>query len=247
MKAVCLISGGLDSSTCMAIASSKGFEIYALSFHYGQRHEYEIQAAKRVALYFKAVEHVVIDLDIKGFDLQSSLINRGQEVPTNLVEEIDKAGQSKGANQGIPSTYVPARNLIFLSYAICWAEALGMREVFIGANAVDYSGYPDCRPKFIKAFENAANLATKAGAVEGKSIKIRAPLINMSKAEIIRTGLKLGVDFSLTSSCYQPDTKGRACGRCQSCQFRLKGFREAGLNDPISYQRPFTQKMYLGS
>ncbi len=226
-KAVVLLSGGLDSATTLAIARNEGFQCYALTFRYGQRHRREIEAAKKVADSFGASEHRIIDIDLAAFG-GSALTDSAIEVPKDRAE-LGNAAQ-------IPPTYVPARNTIFLSYALAWAEVLGAFDIFIGVNATDYSGYPDCRPEFIAAFQKTANLAT-AAAIEGKGrYHIHTPLINMTKAQIILTGTKLGVDFSLTHSCYDPDEQGRSCGRCDSCRLRLKGFAEAGLKDPIEYQ-----------
>lgn len=230
MKAVCLVSGGLDSTTCLAIAREEGRRIYAMSVLYGQRHRHEIEAAKRVASFFDVAEHCILSVDL-GKIGGSSLTDRSLDVPTTPIDTSDDTAKDR-----IPSTYVPARNLILLSLAIAWAETIGAREVFIGVNALDYSGYPDCRPAFLEAFERAALLGTKTCLVEGKGIRIRAPLLHMSKAEIIRTGVRLGVDYAITSSCYQPDDRGRPCGRCHSCQLRLKGFQEAGITDPLRYQ-----------
>ena len=222
-RAVVLVSGGLDSATALAISVHEGFEPYALSFDYGQRHVVEVQAAKRVAASLGAREHRFAAIDLRVFGGSS------------LTDEISvpKNRETKDTSE-IPTTYVPARNTIFLSYALAWCEALGAADIFIGANAVDYSGYPDCRPAFIAAFEQLATVATKAG-VEGIRFRIHAPLISMSKADIIRRGAELGVDFSLTHSCYDPTTDGRACGACDSCRIRLEGFRSAGLEDPIAY------------
>lgn len=224
-KAVVLSSGGLDSTTVMAIARSEGYEIYSLSFHYGQRHVLELEAAGRVARAFGAKEHLVIDIDLTM--IGGSALTDNIEVPK---------GRTEGEMQReIPITYVPARNTIFLSYAMAWAEVLGASDIFIGVNAVDYSGYPDCRPEYIEAFERMANLATKAG-VEGKiRMKIKTPLINMTKALIIQKGVELGVDYGITHSCYDPSPKGRACGQCDSCLLRKKGFEEAGVPDPTEY------------
>jgi 7-cyano-7-deazaguanine synthase len=223
-RAVVLLSGGLDSATVLAIARAKGHEPYALSFRYGQRHERELDAAKQVAQSLGAVEHRIAQIDLRIF--------AGSALTSEI--EVPKARTAAEMASGIPVTYVPARNTIFLSYALAWAEVLGARDIFIGANAVDYSGYPDCRPEFIRAFEQLANLATRAG-VEGAAFAIHAPLLALSKAEIIQRGMSLGVDYSLTHSCYDPAHDGRACGACDSCQLRLNGFREAGLTDPISY------------
>ena len=222
-RAVVLLSGGLDSATTLAICRQDGFEPCALSFDYGQRHKVELNAAKSVAAALSAREHRVANIDLSIFG--GSALTGDIAVPKNR--------EPKTANE-IPITYVPARNTIFLSYALAWCEVLGAADIFIGANAIDYSGYPDCRPEFISAFERMANLATKAG-VEGTRFTIHAPLLSMSKAEIIRKGLELGVDFSLTHSCYDPATDGVACGECDSCRLRLEGFRAAGLVDPIRY------------
>jgi 7-cyano-7-deazaguanine synthase len=224
-KAIVLLSGGIDSTTTTAIAMRLGFEVYALSFRYGQRHQVELEAAQRIAKHLRVAKHMTIDIDLRRFG--GSALTDEIEVPkTRTVEQMGK---------GIPITYVPARNTIFLSFALAWAEVLVAEDIFIGVNALDYSGYPDCRPKYIAAYENMANLATKAG-VEGKQkLKIHAPLIKMTKAQIIQKGLALGVDFSQTHSCYDPSKGGVACGLCDSCQLRLKGFREAGIQDPIKY------------
>ena len=220
-KAVALVSGGLDSATSLALARDQGFDCYALSFDYGQRHRIELEASRRVAESLNAREHRVFALDLRQFG-GSALTDDSIDVP-------------QSPSQGIPVTYVPARNTIFLSLALGWAEVLGAFDLFIGVNAVDYSGYPDCRPEFIDAFEKTANLATKAGA-EGQRFSIHAPLINMTKGEIISTGNSLGVDYGLTLSCYNPDTSGRACGVCESCRLRAAGFLEAGIPDPTRYK-----------
>ena len=220
-KAVVLLSGGLDSATCFALARQEGFACHCLSFDYGQRHRAELQAASRVANALGAVEHRVIDLGLAQFG-GSALTDTAIDVPT------------AGVQPGIPVTYVPARNTIMLSLALAWAEVLDSRDIVVGVNAVDYSGYPDCRPEYIAAFEQMANLATKAG-VEGHRLRIHAPLIAMSKAEIIRTGHGLGVEYGLTVSCYQADAEGRACGRCDSCRLRAEGFAAAGVPDPTLY------------
>jgi 7-cyano-7-deazaguanine synthase len=225
-KAVVLLSGGLDSATTLAIAQSEDFRCYALTFRYGQRHTKEIEAAKNVARFLGAVEHRIIDIDLGQFG-GSSLTDNKIEVPKDRAD-LGKSGK-------IPPTYVPARNTIFLSYALAWAEVLGAFDIFIGVNSTDYSGYPDCRAEFIAAFEKTANLATAVAVEAKRKFKIHTSIINMTKAEIILTGTKLGVDFSLTHSCYDPDDKGRSCGRCDSCRLRLKGFAEAGLKDPIEY------------
>jgi len=220
-RAICLLSGGLDSATVLAVARRDGFECYALSFDYGQRHWAELRAAARVAESLGAVRHLVIPIDLRHFG--GSALTADIDVPKS------------GLSDGIPVTYVPARNTVFLSLALAWAEVLEASDIFIGVNAIDYSGYPDCRPEFIEAFERLANLATKAG-VEGRTrIHIHTPLIQLSKCAIIKLGAELGVDFSLTHSCYDPDQNGRACGRCDSCRLRLAGFAQAGLKDPIEY------------
>ena len=224
-KAVVLSSGGLDSTTAMAMAKSEGYDVYSLSFSYGQRHSVELEAAKRVAEDLGAIKHLVIDIDLKL--IGGSALTDDIEVPKDRNESE--------MTEEIPVTYVPARNTIFLSYALGWAEVIGASDIFIGVNAVDYSGYPDCRPEFIAAFETLANLATKVG-VEGTSkIKIRTPLIHLTKAEIIRRGIELGVDYGLTLSCYDPSMDGGACGHCDSCLLRKKGFVEAGVPDPTKY------------
>ncbi|HEU4474416.1 MAG TPA: 7-cyano-7-deazaguanine synthase QueC [Gemmatimonadales bacterium] len=224
-KAVVLLSGGMDSATAAAVALDRGFEVYALSFRYGQRHARELEAAKRVAERLGLRRHVVLDIDLRAFG--GSALTGDLEVPKDTP--LERIGSS------IPATYVPARNTIFLSFALGWAETLGAADIFIGANALDYSGYPDCRPEYIEAFERMANLATRAG-VEGGHLRIHAPLISLSKAEIIRLGSGLGVEFDLTWSCYDPTPEGAACGRCESCTLRRKGFREAGVADPTRYR-----------
>ncbi len=222
-KAVVLLSGGLDSATTLAVARAEGFATFALSFRYGQRHEVELQAAARVARQLGAVQHVILDVDLRRFG--GSALTGDIAVPNGRsAEEM---------STGIPVTYVPARNTIFLSFAMGWAEVLGASDVFIGVNALDYSGYPDCRPEFIAAFEQLANLATKAGVEGHRRLTIHAPLITMTKAEIIRRGIELGVDYSSTSSCYDPSPTGEACGHCDACTLREKGFAEAGVADPI--------------
>jgi len=225
-KAVVLLSGGLDSATTLAMAKSQGFDAYALSFRYGQRHKVELEAARRIAQQFQMAKHLIIDVDLRLFG--GSALTDNIEVPKNR-----KAGEMEG---DIPVTYVPARNTIFLSLALAWAEILGSEDIFIGANVLDYSGYPDCRPEYLAAFERMADLATKAGVEGRKRLKIHTPLIQMTKAQIIKKGLELGVDFGLTHSCYDPYETGEACGRCDSCRFRLKGFREAGIPDPAKYR-----------
>jgi len=226
-KAVVLLSGGLDSATTLAIARSEGFGLFALTFRYGQRHHYEIEAAKKIAPSLGVIEHRIIDIDLAAFG-GSALTDTNMEVPK---DRADLANHDK-----IPPTYVPARNTIFLSCALAWAEVLGAFDIFIGVNCTDYSGYPDCRPEFIAAFEKLANLATAAAAQAKGQYHIHTPIIDMTKAQIILTGKKLGVDYSLTHTCYDPGKSGRSCGRCDSCRLRLKGFAEAGLKDPIEYQ-----------
>lgn len=221
-KAVILYSGGLDSTTCLAIAKEQGFAPYALSFSYGQRHQQELEVAKLNARPMGAVDHLLVEFDLRK--MGGSALTSDIEVP------------KEGVGEEIPVTYVPARNTIFLSFALGWAETLGCFDIFIGVNALDYSGYPDCRPEFVSAYETMANLATKAG-VEGKRLKIHTPLISLTKAEIIQKGLSLGVDYSKTHSCYDPAEDGAACGRCDSCRLRLKGFAEAGVTDPVRYQK----------
>jgi 7-cyano-7-deazaguanine synthase len=219
----------------LAIARSESFQCYALTFKYGQRHHREVEAAGKIARSLGVVEHRVIEIDLAVFG-GSALTDSAIEVPKDRARLRDTLVVSLSNPSEIPPTYVPARNTIFLSYALAWAEVLGAFDIFIGVNAVDYSGYPDCRPEFVAAFEKTANLAT-AAAVEGKGrFRIRAPVINMTKGEIIRAGTSLGVDYSLTHSCYDPDERGRSCGRCDACQLRLKGFAEAGLRDPIEYR-----------
>jgi 7-cyano-7-deazaguanine synthase len=223
-KAIVLLSGGLDSATTLAMAQHEGFACYAMTFRYGQRHSIEIQSACRVAAAMKVKEHRIVDIDLAAIG-GSALTDFTIEVPHDR----------KNITDDIPITYVPARNTIFLSYALAWAEVLGVFDIFIGVNAMDYSGYPDCRPQFIEAFEKMANLAT-AVAVQGKGkLQIHTPIIRLTKGQIIQTGTKLGLDYSLTHSCYDPDNEGRACGHCDSCRIRLKGFAEAGLSDPVEY------------
>lgn len=224
-KAVVLSSGGLDSTTVIAMAKDQGFEIYSLSFSYGQRHSFELEAAKRIADIFAVKKHLVIDINMS--EIGGSALTDDIEVP--------KDRNSSQMTNEIPVTYVPARNTIFLSLALAWAEVLEASDIFIGVNAVDYSGYPDCRPEFIKAYETMANLATKAGVEGTNRIHIQTPLANMSKAEIIKTGIRLGVDYGLTHSCYDPLSKGRACAVCDSCLLRKKGFAEANIDDPTHY------------
>ena len=223
-KAVILLSGGLDSATTLAIARERGFELHALSFDYGQRHRTELNAARRIAQKFGA-KHSIVAFDLRQFG--GSALTGDIEVPKDRTQDQ--------IAEGIPVTYVPARNTIFLSFALGVAEVIGAFDIFLGVNALDYSGYPDCRPEFIAAFERLANVATKAG-VEGKKFTIHAPLIQLTKVQIIREGTRLGVDYALTTSCYDPSSDGRACGHCDSCQLRRKGFSEAGVRDPTQYQ-----------
>jgi 7-cyano-7-deazaguanine synthase len=224
-KAVVLLSGGLDSATVLAIARNQGYRCYALSFRYGQRHVWELEAAKRVAASVGAEEHRVAVIDLRVF---------GGSALTDHIA-VPKGRDTDAMSHGIPITYVPARNTIFLSFALAWAEVLGSSDIFIGVNALDYSGYPDCRPEYIEAFETMANLATRAGVEGRQHLKIHTPLIALSKAQIIAKGLELGVDYKLTSSCYDPSPTGVPCGECDSCLLRQKGFRENGLDDPLSY------------
>jgi 7-cyano-7-deazaguanine synthase len=223
-RAVVLLSGGLDSATVLAIARRQGFELNALSFSYGQRHVWELEAAARVAESVGVARHRVAEIDLRAFGGSA------------LTDEIDvpKGRSTEDMAEGIPITYVPARNTIFLSFALAWAEVLGASDIFIGVNALDYSGYPDCRPEFIEAFEKLANLATKAGVEGTQRLKIHTPLIALSKAEIIEKGVALGVDYGLTSSCYDPSARGVPCGECDSCLLRAKGFRENGMEDPLT-------------
>ncbi|MEW6070849.1 MAG: 7-cyano-7-deazaguanine synthase QueC [Candidatus Thermoplasmatota archaeon] len=221
-KAVVLLSGGIDSTTTLAIAKSEGYDVYAISFEYGQRHRKELESAKKIAAYYKA-RHKIIKLDLSW--AKSALTNKKTEIPERELEEIGKK---------IPSTYVPARNIVFLSFALAYAESIGVEKIFIGANARDYSGYPDCRPEFYEIFQQAVKVGTKSG-VEGKTIEISYPLINFTKSEIIKKGVELKVPYHLTWSCYKGERK--ACGKCDSCKLRLKGFREAGVKDPIEYER----------
>lgn len=223
-KAVVLLSGGLDSATVLAIARAERFESHALSFRYGQRHGIELDAARAIAAQMGAARHVIIDIDLRQFG--------GSALTADIAVPKDR---DIGRGHEIPVTYVPARNTIFLSFALAWAETLGTGHIFLGVNALDYSGYPDCRPEYIAAFEQMAGLATKAG-IEGNKPRIHTPLIDMTKAEIIAKGLALGVPFGLTRSCYDPSPEGAACGRCDSCQLRLKGFAENGIPDPAPYQ-----------
>jgi 7-cyano-7-deazaguanine synthase len=225
-RAVVLLSGGLDSATCAAIAASEGFEVCGISFRYGQRHELEIRAAKRVGKAIGLTRHTIVDINLRQFG--GSALTDEIEVPKRqMAEEI---------GDEIPVTYVPARNTIFLSLALGWAETLECGDIFIGVNALDYSGYPDCRPEYVEAYERMANLATKAAVEGSRSVRIHAPLVYMTKGEIIRTGLSLGVDYGLTLSCYDPDENGLACGQCDACLLRKRGFTENGMEDPASYR-----------
>ena len=224
-KAVILLSGGLDSTTCLAIAKNQGFDLNALTLNYGQRHDFELKSAQKIVDHFQIKNHSVVNIDLAQFGGSA------------LTDEIDvPKDRSESEMTDIPITYVPARNTVFLSLALAWAETLNAFNIFIGVNILDYSGYPDCRPEYIAAFEKTANLATKAG-VSGERFKIHTPLINMKKSEIILNGLKLGVDYSLTSSCYDPLKNGTPCGHCDACILRLKGFQEADAIDPLSYQK----------
>jgi 7-cyano-7-deazaguanine synthase len=223
--AIVLVSGGLDSATCLALARQAGYRCHALSFQYGQRHQVELDAARRVAAQLGAVEHRVMQIDLAAF---------GGSALTDPAIAVPVSGTPSGSP--IPVTYVPARNTIFLAFALAWAEVLQAHDVYIGVNAVDYSGYPDCRPEFIAAFERMANLATRAGLEDAAPLRIRTPLIDLSKSEIIRRGIALGVDFGATVSCYQADVQGRACGECDSCRLRSAGFAAAGVTDPTVYR-----------
>jgi len=224
-RAVVLLSGGLDSATVLAIARSEGYELYALSFSYGQRHIVELEAASRVAAAIGVVSHRIATIDLRAFG--------GSALTGDFV--VPKGRTADEMGHGIPITYVPARNTIFLSFALAWAEVLGSSDIFIGVNALDYSGYPDCRPEFIEAFEKMANLATKAGVEGRQALRIHTPLIALTKAQIIRKGIELGVDYGLTGSCYDPSPTGAPCGQCDSCLLRRKGFRENGIEDPLRY------------
>jgi 7-cyano-7-deazaguanine synthase len=224
-KAVVLLSGGLDSTTTLAVAKREGHDVHAMTFRYGQRHEIEVDAARRVASAAGVGDHVVVDIDLRTFG--GSALTSDTAVPKD--RHID------AMRHGVPITYVPARNTIFLSFGLAWAEVLGASDIYVGVNAVDYSGYPDCRPEYVAAYQSMADLATRAG-VEGRGPRIRTPLIELSKAGIIKLGASLGVDFALTTSCYDPTVHGVACGHCDSCHLRLKGFAEAGMKDPIRYR-----------
>jgi 7-cyano-7-deazaguanine synthase len=223
-KAVTLLSGGLDSATVLAIAKAEGYVLYALSFSYGQRHAWELEAAKRVAASIGVAQHRIANIDLRAFG--------GSALTADI--DVPKGREPEAMSHGIPITYVPARNTIFLSFALAWAEVLGASDIFLGVNALDYSGYPDCRPEFVKAFEDMANLATKAGVEGRQHLRIHTPLIAMTKAQIIATGMELGVDYGLTSSCYDPGPTGAPCGQCDSCLLRQKGFRENEIEDPLS-------------
>ena len=222
-KALCLLSGGLDSTTSLAMAKAQGFDLYAMSFRYGQRHVVELECARKIATQFEVKEHLIVDFDLRQIG--------GAALPSDIT--VPKDRPLAEMSHRIPVTYVPARNTIFLSFALGWAEVLRASDIFIGVNALDYSGYPDCRPEYIAAFQVMANLATKAGVERTQSLQIHTPLIQLSKADIIRKGLALRVDYGQTSSCYDPEPDGRPCGRCDSCQLRAKGFAEAGVVDPL--------------
>ena len=226
-RAVVLLSGGVDSATALAIARREGFALYALTFRYGQRHALEIEAARRVATAFRVARHEIVEFDLRKFG--------GSALTDTISVPKDRSPEAMGHD--IPVTYVPARNTIFLSFALAWAEVIDSVDIFVGVNALDYSGYPDCRPEYVAAFEAMANLATRAGVEGRQRLRIHTPLIAMSKSEIIRTGVGLGVDYALTSSCYDPARSGEACGRCDACVLRLKGFAEAGVADPVRYGR----------
>lgn len=229
--AVLLLSGGLDSTTLLALVSAEGFAVHALTFRYGQRHAHEVNAARRIADRYAVRQHVVVDIDLRMFG--------GSALTSDTPVPKDRLGDGVPTPAaGVPITYVPARNTIFLSFALAWAEVLLAREIFIGVNALDYSGYPDCRPEYIRAYERMANLGTRAGVEGAALIEIRTPLIDLSKRDIIQLGQRLGVDYSLTTSCYDPDVDGAACGHCDACQLRLRGFREAGTSDPATYASP---------
>jgi 7-cyano-7-deazaguanine synthase len=225
-RAVALLSGGMDSATAAAVARHRGFEVYALSVRYGQRHAAELAAARRVAEHLGVTRHAILDIDLRAFG--------GSALTADIPVPKDRSPEAIGG--GVPITYVPARNTIFLSFALAWAEVLGASDIFIGVNALDYSGYPDCRPEYVAAFQTLANLATRAATEEHRRFTLHAPLILLSKREIIELGCAHGVDYGLTLSCYDPGPEGEGCGRCDACQLRLKGFREAGLQDPARYQ-----------
>jgi 7-cyano-7-deazaguanine synthase len=225
-KSVVLLSGGLDSTTVLAISQSEGYDVYAMSFRYGQRHKVELESAQRVATVMGVKQHVIVDIDLRQFGGSA------------LTSEIDvpKSRSLSEMSHGIPVTYVPARNTVFLSFALAWAETLGAQDIYIGVNALDFSGYPDCRPEYIEAYEKMANLATRAGIEGTQRLKIHTPLIQLTKAQIIQRGMQLGVDYSLTSSCYDPASTGAPCGACDSCLLRAKGFTEAGVEDPLVFR-----------
>lgn len=226
LPAVLLLSGGLDSTTMLAYAIGRGYDVHAMTFRYGQRHSAEIDAARRVATTYEVKDHVVVDIDLRTFG--------GSALTANI--DVPKGRSHEAIGHGIPITYVPARNTIFLSFCLAWAEVLNASDIFIGVNALDYSGYPDCRPEYVRAFQHMANLATR-GAVEGSTpIRIQTPLLDLTKREIVQLGLSLGVDYSVTLSCYDPSGAGDACGHCDACRLRLKGFEEAGMRDPASYR-----------
>ena len=225
-KAVVLLSGGLDSTTTLAIAKNEGYTIYAITFEYGQRHQFELEAARRVAARENVVQHIVVQFDLRTFG--------GSALTSNIA--VPKGRDLTQMNHDIPVTYVPARNTIFLSFALAWAETLGSDDIFLGVNALDYSGYPDCRPEYIEAYETMANLATKSGVEGRQKLKIHTPLIDLTKGQIVKKGLELGVDYSVTSTCYDPSPAGEACGQCDACLLRLKGFAENELADPIRYR-----------
>ncbi len=229
-RAVVLLSGGLDSTTVLATAQRDGFALNALTFSYGQRHSSEISAAKRIAASYGVERHQVVDIDLTVFG--------GSALTGDIAVPKDRDLAADRESEEIPATYVPARNTIFLSYALAFAEVIGSTDIFVGVNALDYSGYPDCRPEYIAAFEEMANLATRAGVEGTQRLRVHTPLISLTKAEIIALGTELGVDYSLTTSCYDPSAEGLACGRCDACQLRLKGFAEAGIDDPIQYVTP---------
>jgi 7-cyano-7-deazaguanine synthase len=226
-RAVVLLSGGIDSTTTLAVARQRGFETFALTFRYGQRHAAEIEAARRVAQALDAAAHEIVTIDLRAFGGASALTGEAAVPKNRPLHEIGR---------GIPVTYVPARNTIFLSFALAWAEVLGAHEIFIGVNALDYSGYPDCRPEYIRAYEHMAKLATRSGVEDQVAVQIRTPLIDLTKRQIIELGQRLGVDYALTTSCYDPSADGAACGHCDACQLRLRGFREAGTSDPARYE-----------
>jgi 7-cyano-7-deazaguanine synthase len=225
-KAVVLLSGGMDSATAAAMTKARGFDLYALSFRYGQRHALELEAARRVAAGLGVVQHAIVDIDLRSVG--------GSALTADIAVPKDRSAEAIGT--GVPVTYVPARNTIFLSFALAWAETLGINDLVIGVNALDYSGYPDCRPEYIAAFQHLANLATRAGTELKQRFTIHTPLILLSKREIVERGAALGLDYAMTLSCYDPSDAGEACGHCDACQLRLKGFREAGLGDPARYQ-----------